>query len=70
VAHVFLLFLYLGVADGRTLESDGMYFRDLPTCQWYAKELVRRWGYLSNPADFAVAYCVPRLVDVTKVPVY
>lgn len=70
MAHVFLLLLYLGVGDGRTLESEGMYFSSLSSCNWHAENLVRRWGYLSNPADFVVAYCVPRLVDVTKVPVY
>jgi len=70
VAHVFLLLLYLGVGSDRVLVSQDMHYRNLQVCQWYAEELVRRWGYVANPADFAVAYCVPRLVDVTKVPVY
>ena len=70
MAHVFLLLLYLGVGQDRVLVSGDMHFRTLQTCNWHAEALVRRWGYVSNPSDFAVAYCVPRLVDVTKVPVY
>jgi len=70
MVHVFVLLLYLGVGKERVLESDTMFFASLSSCNWHAKEIVRRWGYLSNSDDFGTAYCVPRIVDTEKVRVY
>jgi len=70
VVHVFVLLVYLGLGDARVLESGDMYFRTLATCNWYAREIVRRYGHTTNADDYGVAYCVPRLVDTDKVQVY
>lgn len=72
---VFLLLVYLGTGDQRRLESANMYFRSIVTCNYFAKEVSRRYGnykYLDYvPAkDRATAYCVPRVVDPEKVRVY
>jgi len=47
-----------------------MLFRKLEACNYYAREIVRRYGYHSNTKDFGVAYCVPRLVDPDKARIY
>jgi len=70
VVHVFALVLYIGIADDRKLVSDDMLFRSIETCNYYAREIVRRYGYHSNTKDFGVAYCVPRLVDPDKARIY
>jgi hypothetical protein len=70
VVHVFALVLYIGIADDRKLVSDDMLFRKLETCTYFAKAIVGRWGYHSNPKDFGVVYCVPRLVDPDKARIY
>jgi len=70
VVHVFALVLYIGIANDRKLVSDDMLFRKLEACNYYAREIVRRYGYHSNTKDFGVAYCVPRLVDPDKVRIY
>ena len=70
MVHVFALVLYIGIADDRKLVSDDMLFRSIETCNYYAREIVRRYGYHSNTKDFGVAYCVPRLVDPDKARIY
>jgi len=72
---VFLLLVYLGTGDQRRLESGSMYFRSIVTCNYFAKEVSRRYGNYSYsdyvpPQDRATAYCVPRTVDPQKVRVY
>ena len=52
-----------------------MYFRSIVTCNYFAKEVSRRYGnydYLDYvpPKDRVTAYCVPRVVDPDKVRVY
>ena len=39
MVHVFLLMLYIGVGDDRRLVSNDMYFRNVNTCNYFAKEL-------------------------------
>ena len=70
MVHVFALVLYIGISDDRKLVSDDMLFRSIETCNYYAREIVRRYGYHSNTKDFGVAYCVPRLVDPDKARIY
>lgn len=70
MVHVFALVLYIGIANDRKLVSDDMLFRSIETCTYFAKAIVGRWGYHSNPKDFGVAYCVPRLVDPDKARIY
>ena len=70
MVHVFVLLLYIGLADDRKLVSGDMLFRKLETCNYYAKEIVRRYGHHSNTKDFGLAYCVPKLVDPEKVRIY
>jgi hypothetical protein len=68
MVHVFLLTLYLGSGDQRKLVSQDMFFYDLRECNWYASEIVKRYGnyefkaYL-DPKDRATAYCLPKVVS-------
>lgn len=68
---VFVLMLYIG----DKLESDKMIFRSVNTCNWYAAQLVKRYGnyryYDHIPKDKrATSYCVPREVDPSRVRIY
>ncbi len=72
---VFLLLVYLGTGEFRKLESGNMYWRSITECNWYASQVVKRYGnyqynsYL-DPKDRVTAYCVPRTVDPNKVRIY
>jgi len=71
VITVFVLMLYIG----DNLESNKMIFRSVKTCNWYASELVKRYGnyrhYDRVPSDKkATAYCIPREVDPSKTRIY
>jgi hypothetical protein len=60
---------------GDRLESSTMIFRSLRTCNWYASEVVKRYGnyrgYDRVPVDKrATAYCVPREVDPNTTRIY
>lgn len=65
--HVFLLMVYLGVGDDRRLISNDMYFYSITDCNFFAKELSKRYGnfefysYL-NSKDKVTAYCVPKYI--------
>mgnify|MGYP005993933811 CR=1 FL=1 len=68
---VFVLMLYIG----DKLQSDSMIFRSVNTCNWYASQVVKRYGnyrfYDNVPHDKkATAYCVPREVDPAKTRIY
>ena len=73
--HAFLLMLYLGTGEHRTLESADMYFYDVNDCNYFAAKLARRYGnyryaqYI-DPKDRATAYCVPKYVNPTNVRIY
>jgi len=67
VVHVFALMLYLG--QERKLVSEDMHFWRVEDCNYYARELVRRYGEY-YPKDIATSYCVPKLVDPEKVRIY
>lgn len=73
--HAFLLLLYLGTGDERQLISNDMYFYDLNDCNWYAKNLSKRYGnykYSHNmdPKDRVTAYCVPKTVSPQSQKIY
>jgi hypothetical protein len=73
--HVFLLMVYLGVGDSRKVISDNMYFRSVTDCNFYAKELTKRYGnYQSidrmDSRDRVTAYCVPKYIKKDSIEVY
>lgn len=68
IAHVFVLILVVG---GKTVSND-MHFWSIDRCNYFAKQLTKRYGNYSYnnqiPQELkATAYCEPRLVDTTKV---
>ena len=65
MVHVFLLMLYIGVGDDRRLISNDMYFRNVNTCNYFAKELSKRYSTYAqmDSRDKATAYCVPKYVQ-------
>jgi hypothetical protein len=46
-----------------------LYFRRVDICNWYAQELVRRFGYPQSN-DYGTAYCIPQKVNPNEVIVY
>jgi hypothetical protein len=73
--HVFLLMVYLGTGDSRKLISNDMYFRSVTDCNFYAKELTKRYGnYQSidrmDSRDRVTAYCVPKYIKKDSIEVY
>jgi len=71
--HVFLLLVYIGTGDDRKLASGDMYFRDVRTCNFFAKELSKRYSTYSvmDKRDRATAYCVPKYVkEGTGIEIY
>jgi hypothetical protein len=73
--HVFLLLVYLGTGDFRTLISADMYFADINECNYFAEKSAIRYGnyryrdYL-DPKDRVTAYCVPKYVNPNDVRIY
>ena len=63
--HAFLLMIYLGTGDDRRLISNDMYFRDVRTCNFFAKELSKRYSTYAvmDKRDRATAYCVPKYIN-------
>jgi hypothetical protein len=73
--HVFLLMVYLGAGDERRLISNDMYFADIVRCNFFAKEVSKRYGNYQDiqsmdARDKVTAYCVPKLVKEGSVTVY
>jgi len=73
--HVFLLLVYLGTGDARTLTSNDMYFEDIDRCNYFASKVSERYGnyryeYLMDPKDRVTAYCVPKYIKKGSVTVY
>ena len=69
MVHVFVLVLYLGMGAERVLIKSELYFRRVDICNWYAQELVRRFGYPQSN-DYGTAYCIPQKVNPNEVTVY
>ena len=65
MVHVFLLMLYIGVGDDRRLVSNDMYFRNVNTCNYFAKELSKRYSTYAamDKRDRATAYCLPKYIN-------
>lgn len=75
MVHVFLLVVYLGTGDDRRLVSDNMYFRDVNRCNWFASQVVKRYGNYSHSdwmhsKDRATAYCLPKYINEDVVNIY
>lgn len=73
--HVFLLVVYLGTGDDRRLVSNDMYFSSINRCNWFASQIVKRYGNYShsdwmNSQDRATAYCLPKYIKEGVVEVY
>lgn len=73
--HVFLLVVYLGTGDDRRLVSNDMYFRDINRCNWFASQIVKRYGNYShselmNSQDRATAYCLPKYIKENSLEIY
>lgn len=71
MTHVFLLVLLL---NGNIISQD-MHFWDVNRCNYFASQLVKRYGsykyYKDVPKNHrATAYCKPVLTDHTKIKVY
>ena len=75
VADVFLLMVYLGAGDSRTLVSDNMYFWSIVDCNYYASQVSKRYGSYGyadymHEKDRVTAYCIPKRVNPDDVKVY
>ena len=75
MGHVFLLVFLLGGQPPKGPQNTPMYFASIETCNWYASEIVKRYGnykYSSMVPEKhrATAYCKPVYVDKTKTLVY
>jgi|TARA_X000001316_G_C916195_1_gene30549 hypothetical protein len=62
--HIFLLVVYLGVGEDRRLISNDMYFYDINRCNYFAKQVSKRYGnyrYMDfiDPRDRVTSYCKP-----------
>ena len=71
----FLLLVYLGTGEFRKLESGNMYFYSVTECNYFAKQVSKRYGNYSysdllDPKDRVTAYCVPKRVDPAIIKVY
>ena len=72
MSHVFLLVLMIG---GVNVGGQPMFFASIQTCNWYASQLVKRYGNYNYSTMVpekhkATAYCKPAYVDTTKTLVY
>ena len=75
MVHAFLLLVYLGTGETRSLVSGDMYFYSIVDCNFYAAQVSKRYGnYRSiesiNPKDRVTAYCVPKNVNPETVRIY
>jgi len=73
--HVFLLLVFLGTGEFRQPVSNDMYFWNIERCNFFAKELSKRYGNyqyrnLVDPKDRVTAYCVPKYVNPDNVRIY
>ena len=62
-AFLLTVFLHDG-SGGKKLVSNDMYWRDINSCKWYARQIH------SQSRDKITAYCLPRLVDPQTVRLY
>lgn len=59
---MFVLVVILGLGEDRRVMSDPdqWVFDDISRCNAVASELSKRYGHVTNPADFVVTYCLPK----------
>ena len=61
--YTFILLVYLGV--DRKLIEDTMIFNTIEQCNYYAREITRRYStHGIAPEDRAVAYCIPKIKTI------
>ena len=53
--HAFLLFVFVGVGEDKTLVSNDMYFKDLNECVYFAQKLHKQGEKITS-------YCLPKMV--------
>jgi len=75
MVHVFILLVYIGTGESRYLASGDMYFRSITDCNFYAREVSRRYGSYTyrdwvDERDRVTAYCVPKYLKKGTVEVY
>jgi len=73
--HLFLLLVFIGTGEYRTLTSGDMYFADINRCNYFASQISKRYGNYSysafvDPRDRVTAYCVPKYINTENVEVY
>lgn len=66
--HAFVLILLLGdIQQG----GEPMYFRNIHTCNYFAKEIVKRYGNGFVPdVHKAIAYCKPTYIKEDIIGLY
>ena len=68
---MFVLMLYLGYGDARSLAVKDLHFYQLNVCNKVAKALVERYStHGITSADRAVAYCLPVKITNDSLHVY
>jgi hypothetical protein len=69
MTHVFALIILIG---SKPVETEPMLFHTIENCNYHAREVVKRYGSLVTQRHFAIAYCLPKLVDKenSKVNIY
>ena len=72
---VFLLMMFLGTGDERREVRTDLRFFSVTECNFFAKELARRYGnYVHrdwlDARDRVTVYCVPDIVDPATTKVY
>ena len=75
VIHAFMLVVVIGTGEFRKVQKDPMYFRSIETCNWYASQIVKRYGNyryssLIPPEHRATAYCKPVYINKDTVSLY
>lgn len=59
---MFVLVVILGLGEDRRemTDPDQWVYQSIDRCNQVASDLSKRYGHLSNPRDFVVAYCIPK----------
>lgn len=60
MGYVFALMIFFGA---KPVETEPMLFHNIDNCNYHAREVVKRYGPLVTQRHFAIAYCLPKLVD-------
>ena len=63
--HAFILMVLISGEQ----EPNPMYFRSIDTCQYYAKRIPKKYGYVGGDIKLT-AYCLPKRVNPLNTIVY